>query len=422
MNWLATLCNSVKENKLKALELALLGLMVLALPSLEAPKNIFLVFYVVVALFRQISNHSFSWQCWDWLFLAILTSGLLSAIFAGFPHGDQWKGFGVMVTVISVGWLISRSTFSSKELFWLFTIVILSTIPPLVWGFCQYYVLHTKHALELHSVGAVNGSAIYLTMIFGATLGACLSVWSSSNKLERAVLVSLSFLFYISLIIGRSRGAFGISFLLAAILILCLTKHYKWKLFGLVILVAPALIAFFLHTGIVEKQKLNEKNNNILSNRIEIWNVSLEASRLYPLFGIGLGNWKLITPNDIQKSVEKRHKIYNPNDYYFSERPPHFGHSHNVYLTALLERGVIGFCVLIGFMWMWGAQLARSFSLTRHNAQAGYLWAGSLSAWFAIFGIGITDTTFYHENGILACFLLGLHIVYCRSNYAKLKS
>ena len=420
MNWLITLGNSVKENKLKALELALLGLMVLALPSLEAPKNIFLVFYVVVALFRQISNKSTSWEFWDWLFLAILMSGLLSAIFAGFPHGDQWKGFRGMVAVVSVGWLLSRSTFSSKELFWLFTILVLSTIPPLVWGFFQYYVLHTKRALELHSVGAVNGSAIYLTMIFGATLGACLSIWSSTNKLGRTVLISLTILFYISLFIGRSRGAFGISFLLAAILILCLIKHYKWKLLGLSILVAPALLAFVLNAGVVEKQKINEKNNNVLSNRVEIWNVSLEASRLYPLFGIGLGNWKLITSKDIQNSVEKRHKIYNPNDYYFSERPPHFSHSHNVYITALLERGVIGFCVLIGFMWMWVTQLARSFPLTLNSAQAGYLWAGSLSAWFAIFGIGMTDTTFFHENGTLACFLLGLHIAYCRSNYAML--
>ena len=108
MNWLSKLASAYKENKLKTIELILLALMVLSLPSIEAPKNIFLVFFVVVALFRQISTKSFSWQFWDWLFLLCIGSALLSAIFTGLAPGDEWKGFGVLVTYVSVGWTISR--------------------------------------------------------------------------------------------------------------------------------------------------------------------------------------------------------------------------------------------------------------------------------------------------------------------------
>ena len=53
MSSLSRLKNSFKEDKLKTIELILLSLMVLSLPSIEAPKIIFLVFFVVVALFRQ---------------------------------------------------------------------------------------------------------------------------------------------------------------------------------------------------------------------------------------------------------------------------------------------------------------------------------------------------------------------------------
>ena len=416
MNWLVTLGNSVKENKLKALELALLGLMVLALPSLEAPKNIFLVFYVVVALFRQISNKSTSWQFWDWLFLLCIGSAFLSAMFAGITLGDEWKGFRVLVTYVSVGWLVSRANYSKTETAWLFAAAVIGVIPPLIWGYCQYLWLHTKRDLQLHSVGHVNHSAIYLAILFGASIGASLSLWRDSSTKLRLCLLSLSAFLFLSLIVGQSRGALGVGALLALVLITVLSREAKIKWLSYGILGIAALLAVLLNAGIVSKQVGLEKKNMILSYRDRVWNVSLEASRFYPLLGIGLDNWKLIKREDIKKSVEARHKIYKPDDYYF------VGHSHNLYLTALVERGYLGLSVLLLLMFAWIRQLYKSFALTRSDATAAYLWAGSFSAWLVTFGVGTVNTTLHHEHGILAFLFLGLYLSYARQHSNNLKA
>ena len=416
MNWLVSLGNSVKENKLKALELALLGLMVLALPSLEAPKNIFLVFYVVVAMFRQISNKSTSWQFWDWLFLLCIGSAFLSAMFAGITPGDEWKGFRVLVTYVSVGWLVSRANYSKTEMAWLFTAAVIGVIPPLIWGYCQYLLLHTKRDLQLHSVGHVNHSAIYLAIIFGASVGASLSLWQNASMKIRIVLLSLSAFLLLALFVGDSRGALGISTLLALVLITVLSKQTKIKWFAYGTLAISAVLAVTLHASIVTKQLGLQKQDLILSYRDKVWNVSLEASRFYPVLGIGLDNWKLIKPEDIKKSVEARNKVYNPDTYYFA------GHSHNLYLTALVERGYLGLSILLLLMFAWIRQLYKSFALTRSDAVAAYLWAGSFSAWIVTFGVGTVNTTLHHEHGILAFLFLGLYLSYARQHSNNLKA
>ncbi len=413
MNWLVTLGNSVKENKLKALELALLGLMVLALPSLEAPKNIFLVFYVVVALFRQVSTKSTSWQFWDWLFLLCIGSALLSAMFAGITPGDEWKGFRVLVTYVSVGWLISRANYSKTEMAWLFSAAVIGVIPPLIWGYCQYLWLHTKRDLQLHSVGHVNHSAIYVAILFGASIGASLSLWQSASVKMRIVLLSLSASLLLSLFVGDSRGALGVGVLLALVLITVLSRQTKMKWFAYGILASAALLAVALHPSVVTKQLGLQKQDLILSYRDKVWNVSLEASRFYPLLGVGLDNWKLIKPEDIQKSVEARHQTYDAKNYYFA------GHSHNLYLTALVERGYIGLSVLLLLMLAWVRQLYKSFALTRSDVTAAYLWAGSFSAWLVTFGVGTVNTTLHHEHGILAFLFLGLYLSYSRQQADK---
>jgi O-antigen ligase len=413
MNLLSKLSTSFNVNKLKTIELSLLALLLITLPSLEAPKNIFLVFYVVVSLFRQVRTKELhGWQFWDWLFLLCIGTALLSAMFAGITPGDEWKGFRVLVTYVSVGWLISRANYTKTEMAWMFALAVVGVLPPLVWGYCQYLWLHTKYDLQLHSVGAVNHSAIYLAIIFGASVGASLSLWRVSNTKVRLFLLSMSMVLLLSLIIGQSRGALGVGVLLALVLITVLSKQAKLKWFAYAILAITSLLAVLLNAGIVQKQISDQKNNMVLSSRDKVWNVSLEASRFYPLLGIGLDNWKLITPEEIKESVESRHQIYDPKQYYFA------GHSHNLYLTALVERGFVGLSVLILLMIAWITQLIKSVSLTHHSASAAYLWAGSFSAWLVTFGVGTVNTTLHHEHGILAFLFLGLYLSYC-SQYAN---
>ena len=226
------LISQFKKLHLIYLELTLLFLMLLSLPSLEAPKNIFLVLFVVTATIRQVKTKSLMiWGHWDSMFLAVITSAFFSTIFAGLAPGHEWSGFGTLLTFMSIGWLISRSKYSSKQLGWIFWLTILSALPPLCWGLVQYLVLHTKSSLELHSVGHVNHSAIYLTMIFGATFGLLLSFLKDSNAIKQTSLILLTTIFYVALLLGSSRAAVGIAIVLTILFSLIFLRNLKLKLF-----------------------------------------------------------------------------------------------------------------------------------------------------------------------------------------------
>ncbi len=403
---------------LPSLDLIMLSLMILSLPSLEAPKNIFLVGYLLTRLATEIIQFNKGmklWYPWDTLFLTIVFTALLSTLFAGMPHLEEWKGYSVLMTAILTGWFLSRAQYSRENYQGLFKLIILGAIPPLLWGFYQYLIIHTKHDLQLHSVGHVNHSAIYLVMIFGASLGWFLSHLNLNNfkfKFSNFYVVALgilSLIFFVSLIFSQSRAAFGVGIILGLLVTYFLGKHTKIKIAGMISIISIVILSIVLQTGVVEKQIANQKANDVLSSRDKVWNVSLEASRFHPLFGIGLSNWHFITLEQLRVSVESRGEKFNPNNYYFP------GHSHNLYLSALVERGYVGLLVTILFMLFWMKHLISTFNWAKKTTQASYLWAGSLSAWFATYGIGFVNTTFHHEHAILACIFLGLYLSYTRA-------
>ena len=402
---------------LKNIEVVLLSLMIISLPSLEAPKNIFLVLFVLVAVLRQLGNpQRHRWCAWDSIFALTLGTALLSTLFAGMPHHAEWKGFNVLVTMIATGWLVSRGQYTKEELSLFFRAVVLGAIPPLGFGLWQLLVTHAKTDLQLHSVGHVNHSAIYLVMILGAALGWLMSYDKNASHLKCLALAGLSAAFLTSLIVGQSRGALGIGLILAVFITLSLSRGWLLKSLSTGAIFLIASLAVILHAGVVQKEIRNEKNNNVLAYRDMVWNVSLEAAHFSPALGIGMSNWGSIKLEDLKASVERRHEVFNPDKYLLS-----VGHSHNLYLTALVERGLVGLGMTLILMLAWLTHLIKTFSLTRLSPQATYLWAGSLSAWVATFGIGFVNTTFHHEHGILACLLLGLYLSYYRSHEHKIK-
>ena len=406
----------IMKKTLPSIDLMMLGLMILSLPSVEAPKNIFLIGYLLTRITSEIiqfKKGTRQWGAWDSLFVTIVSTALLSTVFAGFSGLEEWKGYKVLLTAILTGWFLSRSRYTKIQYQGLFKLIVLGAIPPLVCGLYEYLITHSRTSLEIHSVGHVNHSAIYLVMIFGASLAWFLSQLDAKNKNLRLgkltiFLGALSLLFFISLIIGQSRGAFGAATILGASLFFLLGKKNNVKIMGIMIIVSILILAVSLNSPIVQKQIFNQANHDVLSSRDRVWNVSIEASHFHPLLGIGMSNWHFIGLEHLKKSVEARGETFNPDQYYFP------GHSHNIYLTALVERGVLGLIVTLTFMIAWIRQLIKTFKWAKKSNEVSFLWGGSFSAWLATFGIGLVNTTFHHEHAILACLLLGLYLSYTR--------
>jgi O-antigen ligase len=404
------------KDPLKYLELAFLSLMLLSLPSLEAPKNIFLILFLVTSLYRQFTKKTKdAWSLWDWIFLSFISSAFLSAAFAGIPNGAEWGGFRSILIWTGFAWLLSLIKYEAKEITWIVWVTILGTIPPLAWGLIEYMVIRTKDTLQLHSVGHVNHSAIYLGITLGAALSVALSVWRDVCLLKRIGLILLPIIFFVSIIIGQSRGVFGISLIRLSLIILLIPNPKKIKavafsLFAIILALMPVMNA-----AIIQKQIANQNASNTLSDRDLVWNVSFEAARFNPFFGVGNGNWNRITLEDLKKSREERGIPFDPTNYKIDA-----GHSHSLYLTSLVERGIVGFLVLMIFMGTWLVTLFRSYKKLKTSAQGSYIWGASLSAWIVTCGVGFVNSTLHHEHAILAFLFLGLHLGYLK--YYPLKS
>lgn len=402
------------KNKLIYIDLLMLSLMIVSLPSLEAPKNIFLVGYLIMRIISEVIQFKQGikqWKNWDYLFLIIIFTAFLSTVFAGFSGLEEWKGYKVFLTAILTGWFLSRAHYSQNQFSMIFKLIILSTIPPLAFGLYEHQIINSRATLEINSVGHSNHSAIYLVMIFGASLAWFFNQTISKKKvgldnLLKFALYFLSLIFFISLILGLSRGALGVAILISIILIYLIAKNIKIKILSVLSILCILITAFLLNTSIVQKQRANQDNNNVLSSRDKVWNVSVEASRFSPLLGLGLSNWHFIKLSQLKKSVEARGETFDADNYLFP------GHSHSLYFSALVERGIVGLIVTLIFMFYWLYDLIKTFKWSKKSSTSNMLWGGSLSAWLATFGIGLVNTTFHHEHGILACLFLGLYISY----------
>ena len=405
------------KDPLKYLELTFLSLMLLSLPSLEAPKNIFLILFLATSLYRQYTKKTKdSWRLWDWIFLSYIASAFLSAAFAGIPHGAEWGGFSSFLIWTGFAWLLSRTQYNQKEITWIIWVTILGTLPPLAWGLIEYMVIHTKDTLQLHSVGHVNHSAIYLGIILGAALSVVLSIWRDTGLIKRIGLILLPVIFFVSIIIGQSRGVFGISLIRLSLIILLIPNPKKIKAIAFALFAIILGLMPLMNAAIIQKQIANQNANNTLSDRDRVWSVSIEAARFYPVFGVGNGNWNRITLENLKKSREERNVSFDEKNYTLQ-----YGHSHSLYLTSLVERGVSGFVVLIVFMGSWLITLIKSYRNLKSSIQGSYLWGASLSAWIVTCGVGFVNSTFHHEHAILALLFLGLHLGYLKHHKSKVR-
>lgn len=389
-------------------EIASLVSMLIFLPSFEAPKNLFLVSYVALSLTRQYKASQFlKFEKIDCVFLIIYITAFLSTIFASL-HGHEWKGFKSFFTVFTFGWTFARSQYSKETIKGLFLCSLLSLLPPLLWGLYEF--LWTRHSLflKINSLGFVNASGLYLTLVASATLGYFLTIKPPKNQFIHYICWgSLISLFGFSLLIATSRSAF-LCFIITAIVLIFFSK-FKFKRILYSILAISLCASFILKAPVFEKHIRDVKDNNTLAYRDKLWNVSMESIRLFSdKFGIGIDNYIFIDESIVKPAVEARGEVYDKKNYFYSSL------THNMYLSFIVERGFLGFFSLMILLFFWAAQIFRNIKRLGLDQQHDYLWAGSLSGLFSVAIVGFVHTTLVHEPGILALFFFGLYHMFSK--------
>lgn len=382
----------------------LLGI-VLVLPSLEAPKNIFWIVYVAAWLFNRArrSDYGGPWDGWDTLILAWVVSSYFIAFFAGQPN-DEWDGANDVLRYTSMLWLIKRSGYSALQLNILLRAIVVATLLSLAWGLWNWLGSKSVKALELNSVGHVNHSAIFMAIVFGAAASSLMAslrqnrVWIFVGVLAVVSLGSAVFL-------SSSRAAVLAMLLLCLGLGLAWLRRSRWVLLILVLMASTAATAAYLaKIEVVKKQQINAQENNVLSYREGIWATAITAWRKYPWFGVGMHNFNQISPDETRTWVEESGRSYNRNLYLNSS------HAHSLYLNTLAERGAIGAGILLLVLLAWIITLLRRLPRKEDPYIAWALWGSSFSALFITVAVGFVNTTLHHEHGMLAMLLLGMFL------------
>lgn len=395
------------------MEAALLVALAFFLPLWEAPKNLVAAAYVITWLANRVRACDFGgpWDRWDTLIAAWIGSGFAVATFAGI-HVQEWRGALDLVRYGLVLWCLKRSRPGDTVLVAIFVVTVFATAVGLAWGYWNWAFEPRRQFIELHSVGHVNHSAIYLAIVLGMATSLVLAKWprlALAMRLAGAGSIAFLLVFLIGL---QSRAALGVG--LGLLVILGVAWWPRTRVFAVTAAAGAAativLLAIF-QPVIVTKHLHNVESGNVLAFRDQIWATSLAALREYPLFGVGIDNFSFIDEARVRGWAQARGETFDEARFYFAP------HGHSLVFNTLAERGAVGSAVvaLVLVAWLWS--LGRGYPGARGTDAEWIAWGGALSAWIVTVGAGLANTTLHHEHGLLATMLLGLWLgrVHARS-------
>jgi O-antigen ligase len=375
-------------------ELGLLLGLCFFLPLLEAPKNLLWLAYVATWLVNRARARDFGgrWDRWDTLIAAWIGSGFLVALFAG-VDGQEWRGAGDLARYGSVLWCVKRAGYSEHEQRWVLGVLVSSTVIGLAAGYIRLWSGIGKSGyLQLHSVGHVNHTAIYIAIMLGVCASWLFARWRAWRANTRLVAVAVFSLVLVSLIVTTSRGAIGVG--LVALLGLGVAWWPRWRVPALASVVVVAAVAAVTYGGraeVVVKHETNVAAQNVLAFRDGVWRMALATWKAHPLFGVGMDNYSRVRVESLP-----------PGEYHPTS------HAHSLYFNTLAERGVVGAAALAAVLIAWGVQLLVFWWRRPASDHDWLLWGAAAGALAVSAGTGLANTTLHHEHGLLATLLLGL--------------
>lgn len=384
------------------------------LPLFEAPKNVLWIALLAIWLASRWRARDFGgpWDRWDTLIALWIASGYVSAAFAGIRDGE-WRAAADIVRYASVLWILKRSRYPDRTWIAVLAAVVAGTGVGLAWGYYGVLVTKQHYALELHSIGHVNHSAIYVAIVFGVALAATRAWWRVADLVRRALGLALLAFFVVSLMWMESRAAVGATFFVALLLLSVYAVRQRRRLRAVALFAAIAVGAtLLLQPQVLEKNTKFLREGNLLNGRDFVWRVGLAAWREFPLFGVGMDNFGRIRYEDLETWSAKRGEAFDRQSVLFAS------HGHSLYVNSLAERGAVGFGALLAVLAVWAFTLVRRVPDANAPPLHWAYWGGTTGAWIITVAVGLLNTTLHHEQALLCMLLLGGWLSLSRSSGA----
>ena len=376
-----------------------LVLMLSVLPILEAPKNLFALLFVlswfIIAL--RTKDWGGRWRLIDTIFLLWLLADIAVGINAVIIHDQPANGSKDIIRFVLVGWAISRARFTTKQMVYLTLMAIFFTIIPLAYSYLNYGLP------RLHSVGHINHVAIYILIIYIASLSLLIFNFKGIGNLIRISLILASIILAITVLDTNSRAASGLLVIITLMAIAYAVYLYRsW----FVVTISALFLSSVLITSInyppmvVDKfiDKMNSAHGD--SDRLKIVNFAYYVFKIDPILGIGMENFPNFDHKDIQDMVIEEEGTYNKNKFL------PFKHPHNVYLNYLSGGGLVLFSI---FAWFWFEITKIVFRMKDSCNDRWFIFA-STSVIISVLGIGWVNTTLANEHALITMLFLGFLI------------
>ena len=392
----------MSPERLRRYELILVSLLVLVLPSLEALKTFFWFSYLIVYLARHYQQGSLSLLPQRPANIAItlfLLATFISTV-VNWPFDNGFKGFHDEFRYCTLFLCLYSAGYTAKEYRQIAFLVIVGVIAGLVYGLVEF-LLNIRTDFQFHSAGILTQSSIYLGIAILLNIGLLLDNESIKfrNLLKISLLIQL-----IALVYMGSRGsmlAIGLSFILLTILTLRLRTVVAWASgLGVAILLVSILIQVFpdnVFSKDILKQYSVERIKESDHQRLAAWEIAFaklaEAEDL--MWGIGPRNYKVINDMDFVRQNERLNQMKK------------YSHGHNLFLTQVIEQGIIGLLVMLYFFLLVFLRIVETWR-SAPNHKPGWPWYGGLGGFAIPIIAGMFNTPFYQEHAMLAMLVMGI--------------
>ena len=361
-----------------------LALMILTLPISEALKNI--GYFVALGgwVLKRAARRDFRITFTPiGVFLSVyLLASLLSAAFAF----DRWEGFRGAWDVfryLSLFLMMVNDVDSKPKILFCVSLFIASTAMGVTRGLFDYFT-GTDMRIGIKTLGNPVHVATYLIIM----LALCMSLlflmdWPFWAKMAVGVVTGAA---YLAIFLTYSRG--GWIACLAVLLFLAVSLK-RWEPIVALVFLTMVIVVGLSGTGRLWTRhfemlgRLDEDVN--LIERVKMWRGAVLSVKDRPVLGIGPRNFRNL---DHERYGFQRTDVYGRR----------WTDAHNLFLTVLAERGLLGFLSLIGFLVCYVYECIRRRPPADALSQA--LWHAAMGSFITIVVAGTVNTTLHAEGAI----------------------
>jgi len=404
--------------KLYQYELFFICFLALIMPSLEAGKTLFWFLYLCTYVVRRYREGSLSLVPARPATIAISLYLLatLGSTLANWPIENGFKGFLDEFRFCTLFLCLYCAAYTEKEYRQIAILIIVGVLGGLVYGLVEF-LLNFSMDFQFHSAGILTQSSIYLGIAILLNTGLLLDKGNISPWLNNFLRISL-LIQLVALVYMGSRGgilAVALIFILLTISTLSFKTVMTWAAgLGLVMLLVTILIQVF-PDNVFSKDVLGqysvERTSESDHQRLAAWKVAFaklaEAEDL--VWGVGPRNYKVINDMDFVTQNDELLKMKK------------YSHAHNLFLTQLIEQGVIGLLALLSFFILVFLRIIKTWR-SAPNHKPVWAWYGGVGGLGIPIIAGMFNTPFYQEHAMLAMLLMGMMFTLTEATFSDTHS